>query len=229
LSLRRPRRPWQAPSRLWPGGGWTATGPVELLVVLCTLPELVLTGADLGLWGSPVWRGLAYQWGAFWPGLLGNWRPNYTLQPWTMFLSYAFLHAGLWHLGLNMLTLVSLGRPLVARLGRGRFWLLWLAATLGGGLGYAALSHLPQPMIGASGALFGLAGALVWLQVADLARAGAPAALVARALLQPLLLLTLLNVLMYWAMGGRLAWQTHLGGFLAGALIMLPLGTRRRR
>ena len=202
-------------------------GVLLALIVLCVLPEAVLSGADRGFWGSPLWRGLTYQWGAFWPGLLGNWRPNYALQPVAMFVTYGFLHAGLWHLGLNMLTLVSLGRPLALRLGQGRFLLLWIAATIGGALGYAALATAPQPMVGASGALFGLAGALVWLQVADLAAEGAAPAEMVRALLPPLVMLTLLNVLMYWAMGGRLAWQTHLGGFLAGALAMAAL--RRRR
>jgi membrane associated rhomboid family serine protease len=94
---------------------------------------------------------------------------------------------------------------------------VWVAATLGGALGYAALASAPQPMVGASGALFGLAGALVWLQVADLAAEGAAAREVALALALPVAGLIVLNLLMYWAMGGRLAWQTHLGGVLAGA------------
>lgn len=210
-----------------PETGDGAAGPVPwMLVLLCLLPEAVLTGADLGLWGSPRWRPLAYQWGAFWPGLLGNWRPNYPAQPLAMFLSYGFLHAGLWHLALNLVTLVSLGRPLAARLGQVRFLALWLLATFGGALGYALLQTAPQPMVGASGALFGLAGALVWSQTADLLRDRAPPRQVARALLQPVILLTLLNLLMYWAMGGLLAWQTHLGGFLAGALAMGWLAPR---
>ena len=87
------------------------------LLALCTLPELVLLGADHGLWGSTRWRGLAYGWGGFWPGLLRGWIPNYPGQRWGMFLSYGVLHAGPLHLVTNMVTLVSLGRPIVARVG----------------------------------------------------------------------------------------------------------------
>ena len=37
----------------------------------CLLPELVLSGADLGLWGTAQWRGYAIGYGGFWPGLFG--------------------------------------------------------------------------------------------------------------------------------------------------------------
>ena len=70
--------------------------PVVLVLFLaCLLPEIVLSGADYGLWGDPGWRLWAWQHGGFWTGLLGNWRPNYAAQPWLMFLTYGFLHGGL--------------------------------------------------------------------------------------------------------------------------------------
>ena len=56
--------------------------PVVLVLFLaCLLPEIVLSGADYGLWGDPGWRLWAWQHGGFWTGLLGNWRPNYAAQP----------------------------------------------------------------------------------------------------------------------------------------------------
>ena len=138
--------------------------PVVLVLFLaCLLPEIVLSGADYGLWGDPGWRLWAWQHGGFWTGLLGNWRPNYAAQPWLMFLTYGFLHGGLVHFGVNMLTLFSLAPPLVDRMGQGRFLLLYMASMIGGGLGFALLSQSPQPMVGASGALFGLAGAVMAL------------------------------------------------------------------
>lgn len=210
----------------------TDPGPLPLrrsaapmaIFALCLLPELVLQGADAGLWGSARWRDLVYQYGAFWPGLLGNWRPNYPGQAMAMFLSYGFLHAGLWHFVLNMVTLFSLGAPLAARLGQARFLALWALSTLGGAAGYALLSTAPQPMVGASGALFGLAGALVGSDLADrLGDEGIGTWRALAALGLTLLGLLALNVAMYWAMGGRLAWQTHLGGFMAGwgAILLL--------
>lgn len=132
--------------------GKATTAPVLVgLVVLCALPELLLTGTDLGLWGSPRWRTIAYQWGAFWPGLLGNWRPNYSGQPVAMFFSYGFLHTGFWHFALNMVTLLSLAPPLVGSIGQTRFLVLWALSIAGGAIGYAALSNMPVPMVGASG------------------------------------------------------------------------------
>ncbi len=185
---------------------------VWAILVLCTLPELVLTGADLGLWGARQWRLLTYQHAAFWAGLLSDWRPHYAGQPWLMFVTYGFLHAGLVHLGVNMAALLSLSRPLVARLGQRRFLVLYALSLLGGGAGFATLGAPDAPMIGASGAVFGLVGAYLALDVQRRSRAGATLRPVARALA----LLFVLNVVLWWALHGQLAWETHLGGFLAG-------------
>lgn len=187
-------------------------GVLIAILVICVTIELVLQGADLGLWGSPRWRGLAYQNGGFWRGLLDNWRPNYAAQPVTMFASYGFLHGGLVHLLVNMITLVSLGRLVIERVGQVRFAAIYALSLLGGAAGFAVLSSAVQPMVGASGALFGLAGVLVgWEYTARrLARAGIGP------VLRVIGLLIGLNLVMYWAMDGNLAWETHLGGFLTG-------------
>ena len=129
-----------------------------------------------------------------------------------MFLTYGFLHAGLWHLVLNMITLVSLGQAILIRIGTARFALLYAAALLGGAVGFALLSDTYRPMVGASGALFGLAGALLAWEYADRARLSERLWPVARAVL----LLIALNVVLYYAMDRLLAWEAHLGGFVAG-------------
>ena len=182
------------------------------LIALPVLIEAVLQAADAGILGSPWWRNTAYENGAFWAGLLYDWRPNYPGQPLAMFLSYSVLHSGLGHLLGNMLTLWMLGQRLLKKIGTRDFLLLYLVSALGGGVGFGVLSLSPQPMIGASGALFGLAGALIWLEAAERHKAGFP--------LWPVLVtvlgLVLLNVLMWLALGGVLAWETHLGGFIAG-------------
>ena len=106
--------------------------------------------------------------GAGWPirmagsgaGLLDSWRPNYPGQPAAMFASYGFLHGGAFHLLVNMITLVSLGPPVIERVGQWRFAVIYAASLLGGAVGFALLSSAVQPMVGASGALFGLAGVL---------------------------------------------------------------------
>jgi membrane associated rhomboid family serine protease len=194
--------------------------------IACALVEAVLAGADAGLWGSARWRALAYQNGGFWIGLLGNWRPNWPGQPAAMFLTYGFLHAGAGHLAVNLATLASLGPPLARRLGAGRFVLLWTLSTLGGAAVFAALSAAVQPMVGASGALFGLAGAWLQHEARTAPGSGRPRHW---PVLRAVGLLVLLNVAMVWAMDGRLAWETHLGGFLAGWAAMAALDQRPAR
>jgi membrane associated rhomboid family serine protease len=192
-----------------------------LLLALNILPELAF---DLFLLSGQermavLFRARLYQYLAFWPGLLGDWRPNYPGQPVAMFLSYGFLHAGLLHLAVNMMTLVSLSRPLLETLGSRRFMWLYLAGIIGGAGGYALLATQPQPMVGASGALFGLAGALLWERtVEDLRDIGLWLTL--RGLAFPLSGLVAINVVMYFVFNGHLAWQAHLGGAVIGALTM---------
>ena len=197
--------------------------PVLLaLFVLCLLPELVLSGADWGLWGTTRWRLRALQYAGFWAGLLDNWRPNYALQPWTMFLTYGFLHAGIVHFAVNMATLFSLGPDLVGRFGQRWFLLLYAVSILGGAIGFALLSSQVLPMVGASGALFGLAGAHVGLHERERRQNHDTLLPVAKAVAG----LVALNLVLWWAMNGQLAWETHLGGFVAGWIAAVVIDRR---
>jgi membrane associated rhomboid family serine protease len=188
-----------------------------MLALFCTIPELVLLGADWGLWGSARWRPLAYTQGAFWAGLLYGWTPNFALQPVTMFFSYAWLHAGPGHLAGNLAALFWLGPQVVARRGTGGFLLIWLFAVLGGALAFGLLTTSPAPMVGASGALFGLAAEVV---VAEVRRVRRWSTQLLRGLGLVVLLLAL-NAAVWLLQGGQLAWETHLGGFLAGLALAL--------
>ncbi|MBS0573050.1 MAG: rhomboid family intramembrane serine protease [Proteobacteria bacterium] len=196
----------------------TLPWPVWLIFVLCLLPELVLSGTDLGLWGQTRDRTLAIDYFGFWAGLLHGWTPNYSVQPYAMFLSYGFLHAGLVHFGLNMATLFSLGPPVERVAGGWRFLACYLILLVAGGLGFALVpAALAAPMIGASGALFGLAGMILAWDYQIRARRRIPILPVLRSVA----MLVVLNGLLWLAMGGRLAWQTHLGGFVGGWLLAL--------
>jgi membrane associated rhomboid family serine protease len=73
-------------------------------------------------------------------------------------LSSAFLHANLLHIGFNMLLLYFLGRLLEPALGTPRFLVIYFATLLAGSFG-ALLLDVNTPSLGASGAIFGLAGA----------------------------------------------------------------------
>lgn len=203
-------------------------GPIPrsawVIVALCVLPEAILTGADWRLWGQPWWRLLTYQYAGFWPGLLGDWQPNYVIQPFAMFVSYGFLHAGLWHLAVNMATLLLLAGPVSARIGGRGFLRAYGLSLLGGALGFAALTTAPTPMVGASGALFGLAGVLLAQEFDRRIARGLPV----RNVLAMVFGLAAGNAILTWTSGGGLAWQAHLGGFVAGWLHATWLRLRRR-
>lgn len=195
------------------------------LIALCSVIELVLSLSDHGLIGPGSLRRLAYDYGGFWPGLLGNWQPNYPMQPWAMFFTYGFLHGGPAHLIVNMITLWSLSVLVLDRVGARGFGLLYLAALLGGGGGFALLAPGLRPMVGASGALFGLIGGLLaWTYVDRFTfREGL------WPILRAVLFLIALNLVLWWAMDGQLAWETHLGGFLTGWIAALLIDPRPRQ
>lgn len=195
------------------------------LIGICGVIEIVLTLGDYGFLGIARLRQTVFENGAFWPGLLrGGWRPNYPGQGWVMFVTYGFLHGGPVHMVTNMLTLVSLG-PLVAdRIGARGLAVLYGGAMLGGAGGFGLLAETYSPMVGASGALFGLAGGILAWDYVD--------RFTLRARLWPVVRMTLflvaINLALWWALDGQLAWETHLGGFLSGWVLALLIDPRGR-
>ncbi|MGB3314422.1 MAG: rhomboid family intramembrane serine protease [Albidovulum sp.] len=203
----------------------SAIAPVTwVILILCTVPELLLSGADAGLLGDRGWRGDVYEFGAFWGGLLHDWQPNYPGQPWLMFITYGFLHGGLVHLVMNMTVFVSLAKALVEALGQIRFLLLYTVSLIMGALFFALLGAQDAPMVGASGAIFGLVGAYLTRNGIRRARIGAAL----RPVLDSVIVLILLNIALWWVLDGQLAWEAHLGGFIAGVAFTLVSGPRRR-
>lgn len=185
---------------------------VWLIFGLCLLPEVYFVGAEHGVWGNPKARQTALYGLAFWAGLLGNWQPNYAGQPYLMFLTYGFLHGGLTHFAVNMVTLFSLGAPVAAVMRGGWFLAAYGVLLVAGAAGFAAFPEAAAPMVGASGALFGLAGIVLAWNMQDRRSRGQSQLPVLRSVA----LLVGLNVVLWWAMHGQLAWQTHLGGFVGG-------------
>jgi membrane associated rhomboid family serine protease len=83
---------------------------------------------------------------------------------WWRLVTSGFLHANVLHIGLNMLILWLVGSPLEEMLGRGRYLLLYFVSLLAGSAG-ALLQAAPHVnTVGASGAIFGLFGALLVLE-----------------------------------------------------------------
>lgn len=142
---------------------------------------------------------------------------------WIEPVSYQFLHAGWVHLGVNMLSLVAFGSGVEQRLGRARYLVFYLICGV-----LAAATELVVDgaevslLIGASGAISGLFGAILRFQMRDW-----------RQLLPVATLWLALNVITgsQGMMIGTdivpIAWIAHIGGFVAG-LALFPLLARRR-
>lgn len=148
---------------------------------------------------------------------------------WTLF-THMGAHGGLIHLAFNLSALAAFGTDFVVKLGRSRrttamLLALFLVAGLAGGLLYLALTPVNGPgAVGASGAIFGLWGATARLR-ADGTVLPLFSAPVRSAAVQALIA-NLILILPLALMGGGLAWQAHLGGFLAG-LALAPAVARR--
>jgi len=80
-------------------------------------------------------------------------------RPWTL-ITNLFVHGGLWHIAANMLTLYFFGRYLCMLVGDARFLTLYFLGGIAGNFLYILLSSSNAVVIGASGAIFAIAGAL---------------------------------------------------------------------
>ena len=91
--------------------------------------------------------------------------PAYTLYyPWTL-ITALFMHIGFQHLFYNMLALLIFGSILERRIGNQEFVVLYLLSGIMGNLGYYLTAVNPHiPVIGASGAIYGIIGALTILE-----------------------------------------------------------------
>ena len=148
-------------------------------------------------------------------------------EPWRM-ITAMFAHSvssgGLFgslplHLLLNMFTLWMFGQVLETILGRARYFWLYMLSGLAGSVGvfvWAMIdtATIPNAMIGASGAIFGLMAAYVVVQL----RSGTN--------MSGLLALIVLNLVIGFLPGSGISWQAHLGGLIGGAIIGWIFTTR---
>ncbi|MFR9673050.1 rhomboid family intramembrane serine protease [Streptomyces sp. TR02-1] len=137
---------------------------------------------------------------------------------WYRLLTSAFTHQEIWHIGMNMLVLYMVGPRLEAALGRGRYLALYLLSALGGSVLTYVVAAPYEASLGASGAIFGLFGA-----VAVLVRR-------LRYDMRPILILLGVNLVFTFTLP-NIAWEAHLGGLAAGAVIAYAMvhAPRERR
>ncbi len=142
-------------------------------------------------------------------------------------LTYQFLHGGVAHLGLNMLSLAAFGSAVERRLGGWRMLAFYLLTGIAAAFAHWAMDPAsPDPVIGASGAISGVfAGALLLLR--ELGQFGSGR----RQLFLIIGLWLAMTVLTGSSAppgtgGAPVAWVAHIGGFFAG-LALWPLFVRR--
>jgi membrane associated rhomboid family serine protease len=137
-------------------------------------------------------------------------------EPWRM-LTSGFVHDwnGPWHILLNSYAIWIFGRQLEPLLGQLRFLLLYLTSIIGGSVAVLWLSDPAIPVVGASGALFGLMGAY-FIVLRSLG--GNPSQIFA---------LIAINFSMGFFVSG-ISWEGHLGGLITGLLVALVYATNRK-
>ncbi len=91
--------------------------------------------------------------------LLGLQPASFLQQPWTIVTSI-FIHAGLWHIIANMLTLYFFGTYLYRLIGKEKFLTLYFGGGILGNILFILLGPPFSIAVGASGAIFALGGAL---------------------------------------------------------------------
>ena len=152
--------------------------------------------------------------GALYPALVlqdGQW--------WRIFTG-AFLHGGLIHIGVNMMSLYFLGRFIEYALGSWRMLLVYMVSLIASGLGVVYLSAPDVPVVGASGAIFGLFGALFAIGF----KLGKPGMDLVRANIGILVL----NLIITFTVPA-IAWQAHVAGLLAGFVLTYAIYFPPRR
>ncbi len=162
-----------------------------------------------------------------WQSILGLW-PDWSADfvprfigsgdEWYRWITSGFIHFGILHLGMNMFVLWQFGTQMEPALGRWRFAMLYAGSLLGSSAVVLLVGNYPSLHGGASGAIFGLIAAYVivlrrlrldWRQTATFAG----------------------GWLVLGFFVGGISWEGHLGGAIAGALVMVAMlrGVDRRQ
>lgn len=148
----------------------------------------------------------------------GDWHPGVANGSLWQMVTSMFLHVQVWHIGFNMLALWLLGPQLERVLGRLRFLALYFVSGLAGSVAVLWLSNPHQSTLGASGAVFGLIGAML---VIGTKVGGDVSQLWGLLAVNAVLTFVVPNV----------SWQGHLGGLVGGALVaaILVYAPRQQR
>jgi len=136
----------------------------------------------------------------------GIWQAGVAQGSYWQLLTSAFTHVEIWHIGFNMVALWFLGPGLEQVLGRARFLAIYLISALAGSAAVLWLADPQSSTLGASGAVFGMIGALLVL------------AYKVHGDVRSVLIWLGINVA-FTFLGSGISWQGHFGGLIGGALV----------
>ena len=207
------RSRWNAGS-LNSSSGVSATKVLVGLNVIMFVIELI-TGAS-GIMGGGSTRALVNL-GALWPGAV-----LVQHEYWRM-ITAMFLHDGILHIGFNMWALWVIGGFMEAAVGRLKLVVLYFISGFAGSVLVLVAAPVNSLVVGASGAIFGLFGALAVHAFLNRGRD-----FQSRALLGNVLFLLVINLVFTFS-AGFVSWQAHIGGLVTGAATMfaMMLGGRK--
>jgi len=146
------------------------------------------------------------------------WLPSFEYlqfsNEWYRLFTVALTHGGFLHLGFNMYSLMVLGNPLEDAFGKQKFLTVFFFSLLTGSLTSAYFASTYSASVGASGAIFGLFGALAIVGK----RIGAD--------IRSIVVIIGINFAFGFAMGG-VDWKAHLGGLVGGVVAAQLVMVRR--
>ncbi|GIX21858.1 MAG: hypothetical protein KatS3mg121_0641 [Gammaproteobacteria bacterium] len=156
------------------------------------------------------------------------------VDPWLTVFTSMFMHGGFMHLAGNMLYLWIFGNNVEDALGHGRFIVFYLLCGVVAAFAQALPDPAsPIPMVGASGAISGVLGAYLLLYPYARVLVAVPLGfyittvyLPAGLVLSLWFLFQFISSLFAAGQQGGVAFRAHLGGFVAG-MVLLPLFKRR--
>ena len=165
-----------------------------------------------------------------------GWADSVGLSSWdvTPFLTSMFLHGGFLHIISNLWVLYIFGPALEDRLGHGRFAALYLLAGLCAGVVHAVFNATSNvPTLGASGAIAGIIAAYAVRFPYAWVRVLVPIIIIPLFFDIPAMLFAALwfltqimqgtSMLLAPSAGGGIAWWAHIGGFVAGWMLLTRL------
>jgi membrane associated rhomboid family serine protease len=229
-----PRQPiFRAPPVvLWLIGGLTALHALRLMLPPARSEDIIY---EYGL----VPARYSHAFVAAQSGLSESW-PGTVLERAVPFLSHVGLHNDWTHLAINCLWLLAFGPVVARRLGPMLFLAFFMTCGIAGALAYLAFNWGSSiPVVGASGAISGLMAAALRMLPGQ-----APWAEPGSAPLAPIVSRQIVIFTAVWAAinllagatglgfggeSGLIAWQAHLGGYLAGLLLCGPFDMLRPR